>query len=39
MPSDINLENVKETLTQQNTELDLKDGKIDQNLATQQREE
>jgi len=29
IPSDITLENVKETLIQQNTGLDLKDGKID----------
>jgi hypothetical protein len=29
IPSDITLENFKGTLTQQNTELDLKDGKID----------
>ena len=29
VPSDITLENVKETLTQQNTELDLKDWKTD----------
>ena len=29
IPSDITLENVKETLTQQNTELNLKDGNID----------
>jgi len=28
IPSDITLENVKEILTQQNTELDLKNGKI-----------
>ena len=29
IPSDITLENVKDTLTQQNTELNLKDGKMD----------
>jgi hypothetical protein len=29
IPSDITMENLKGTLTQQNTELDLKDGKID----------
>ena len=33
IPSDITLENVKETLTQQNTELNLKDGNIDSKFS------
>jgi len=39
IPSEITMENIKETLTQQNTEIDIKKDVLNQNLAIQQKGE